>query len=53
MGEDDVRRERDQFRRVSANVVGIGPGQRVSIRTLRPMVQPNSASACANAATRV
>ena len=26
--------------------------QRVSIRTLRPMVQPNSASACRNAPTR-
>jgi hypothetical protein len=27
--------------------------QRVSIRTLRPMVQPNSASACRNAPTHV
>ena len=27
-GQDDVRRERDQFRRVSANVVGIGAAQR-------------------------
>ena len=26
MGQDDVGRERDQFRRVSANVVGIGRG---------------------------
>ena len=26
MGQDDVRRERDQFRRVSANVGGIGRG---------------------------
>jgi hypothetical protein len=27
--------------------------QRVSTRTLRPMVQPNSASACRNASTHV
>ena len=26
MGQDDVRRERDQFRRISANVVGIAGG---------------------------
>ena len=25
-GQNDIRRERDQFRRVSANVVGIGRG---------------------------
>ena len=42
MGQDDVRRERDQFRRVSANVGRHWPSaQRVSIRTLRPTVQPN------------
>ena len=51
-GQDDVRRERDQFRSVSANAVGIAGAQRVSICTLRPMVQPNSASACRNAPTR-
>ena len=28
VGQDDVRRERDQFRRVSANAVGIAPAQR-------------------------
>jgi hypothetical protein len=28
MGQDDVGRERGQFRRVSANVGGIGPGWR-------------------------
>ena len=36
-GQDDVRRERDQFRRVFAKVVGIAAAQRVSIRTLRPI----------------
>jgi hypothetical protein len=30
----------------------LAPAQRVSIRTLRPMVQPNSASACRNAPTQ-
>jgi hypothetical protein len=34
--------------RVSA---ALTPDQRVSIRTLRPIVQPNSASACRNAPT--
>ncbi len=53
MGQDDVRRERGQFRRVSANVGGIGRRpSAMSIRTLRPMVQPNCASACRNAAMR-
>ena len=42
MGQDDVRRERDQFRRVSANVVGIGsrPSGCRSARCGRS-VQPN------------
>ena len=35
--------------RISAALV---VAQRVSIRTLRPMVQPNSASPCRNAPTR-
>ena len=51
-GQDDVRRERDQFRRVSANALGIARGPAVSIRTLRPSVQPNSCSPCRNAARR-
>ena len=37
MSQDHVRRERDQFRRVSANLGGIARAQRVSIRTLRPI----------------
>jgi hypothetical protein len=49
--QDDVRRDPDQFRRVFTNVVGIAP-QRVSIRTLRPSVQPNCCSPCRNAAMR-
>jgi len=53
MGQDDVRRERGQFRRVSANLGGMAPAQRVSIRTLRPMTQPNCASSCRNAPTQV
>ena len=36
-GQNDIRRERDQFRRVSAKSVGIAAAQRVSIRTLRPI----------------
>ena len=36
-------------RRISA---ALAVAQRVSIRTLRPMVQPNNASACRNAPTR-
>ena len=52
-GQDDVRRERDQFRRVFASVVGICRApQRMSIRTLRPSVQPNCCSPCRNAAMR-
>ena len=44
VGHDDVRRERDQLRHVVGECVVSPPAQRVSIRTLRPMVQPNSAS---------
>ena len=40
-GQDDVRRERDQFCRISAKEVGIARAQRVSIRTLWPSVQPD------------
>ena len=43
-GQDDVRRERDQFRRVSANTLGIAPAPAVSICTLRPSIQPNCCS---------
>jgi hypothetical protein len=42
MDQDDVGRERGQFRRVSANLGGIGGP--ASMRTLRPMVQPDIAS---------
>ena len=44
--QDDVRRERDQFGRIFANFVGIVRAQRVSIRTLRPSVQPNCCKPC-------
>ena len=52
-GQDDVRRERDQFRRVFANAVGIAraPADSRSARCGRS-VQPNSCSPCRNAATR-
>jgi hypothetical protein len=43
-GQDDVRRERHQFRRVCAIAVGIGRSPTVIDRTLRPLVQPNSCS---------
>ena len=36
MGQNDVRRERDQFRRVSADASVSAAAQRVSICTLRP-----------------
>jgi hypothetical protein len=39
-GQDQVRRERDQFRRVAAKPWGSPAAQRVSICTLRPSVQP-------------
>ena len=48
MGQDDVGRERGQFRGVPANSAALAVAQRVSIRTLRPMVQPNCASPCRN-----
>jgi hypothetical protein len=35
---DDVRCKRGQFRRVAANFGSMAVAQRVSIRTLRPMV---------------
>src|SRR6516165_12696357 len=50
--QDDVRPERDQFRRVSAEEFGIARAPRYSIRTLRPTVQPNSCKPCRNAALR-
>ena len=52
-GQDDVRRERDQFRRVSANCVGIAgaPADSRSAHCGRS-VQPNSCSPCRNAAMR-
>jgi hypothetical protein len=52
VGQNDVRRERGQFRRVHANVVGIGRGPAGVYARVRPMLQPNSASACRNAPTR-
>ena len=46
-GQDDVRCERGQFRRVSANACRRSPApQRMSICTLRPTVQPNCCSPC-------
>ena len=51
-GHDDVRGKRDQFRRVFARRSPAPAPQRVSIGTLRPSVQPNSCSACRNAAMR-
>ena len=51
-GQDDVRRERDQFGRIFANASASPPLQRVSIRTLRPSVQPNCCNPCTNAAKR-
>ena len=41
-GEDDVGRERDQFRRVVCECRSrLAAAQRYSIRTLRPIVQPS------------
>ena len=51
-GHDDVRRERGQFRHVSADVVGLAHGPANSIRTLRPSVQPNCCKPCRNAPMR-
>ena len=45
MGQYDVGRVRDQFRRLSANSSAASAvAQRASIVTLRPMIQPDSAS---------
>ena len=52
LGKDDIRRERSRFRRVSTNSAALAVAQRVSIRTLRPIVQPNTASPCRNAPTQ-
>ena len=52
-GQDDVRRERDQFRRVFAIVFGVRlrPSENRSAHCW-PSVQPNCCSACRNAAMR-
>ena len=53
MGQDDVRRERDQFRRVSANLGGIARGPAiVDPHVAADRSSPIAASACWNAAMR-
>ena len=53
VGQDDVRRERGQFCRVSANVGGIGRGPAgVDPHVAADRSSPIAASACRNAATR-
>ena len=49
MSQNDVRRERDQFRRVFANVVGIGRGPACIDLHVTAMLQPNCCSPCRNA----
>jgi hypothetical protein len=51
-GQNDVRRERQKLLGISVKASGIACAQRVSIRTLRPSVQPNCCSPCRNAAMR-
>ena len=51
--QHDIRRERNQFRRVLAISVDIPAApQRTSIRTLRPSTQPNCCRPCTNAVSR-
>ena len=53
MGEDDVRGERGQFRRVFANFAGIGRRPAGVDPHVVAELQPNFCSSCRNAPTQV